>query len=129
MLVLFFIIFIYFFLFFFFYLFIFFKFIYFFIIEFHSLVLWCHYLFCLLWYFVVVDIIQLLKAILEYGGVAKRTDELFSVSAPRAMKKFFQGLKVSQRRRIHTWAPYSLAQRYSIHVSQGYMHIYSRESS
>jgi len=33
----------------------------------------------------------------EYGGLSKRTDELFSVSAPKAMKKFFQGLKVSYK--------------------------------
>ena len=37
----------------------------------------------------------MLKAVIEYGGNDKRTDGLFSVSAPRAMKKFFQGLKVS----------------------------------
>ena len=39
---------------------------------------------------------QLLRAILEFGGRSKRTSELFETATPLSMtRKFFKGLKVS----------------------------------
>ena len=40
--------------------------------------------------------VQLLRAILEFGGRSKRTSELFETATPLSMtRKFFKGLKVS----------------------------------